>query len=225
MRLAAFGTRNHRIGGYLGVAWKGPLMSRIKNPNHPKKGSSIKADPIRDVAAIARIKDMLRGTPRDHLLFVMGVNTAYRINELLSLQVRHVLRGTPGHIIDLKQSKQNRYRAVMVNEAVCEAVGPWLDFHPDPHPCAPLFWSGKTGNALTVPTCSRMVKHWCMRAGLSGQFSAHSLRKTWGYTQRVRYGQPIDLIMRALGHSSERETLLYLGILPSEVLALYRNVV
>ncbi len=200
-------------------------MLRIKNPNHPKKGSSIKADPIRDPAAIARIKAMLRPHPRDHLLFVMGVNTAYRINELLSLQVRHVIYGVPGHIIDLKQSKQDRYRAVMVNEAVCEAIALWLDIHPDLHATAPLFWSGKTGDALTVPTCSRMVKHWCLGAGLSGQFSAHSLRKTWGYTQRVRYCQPIDLIMKALGHSSERETLLYLGILPSEVLELYRNVV
>lgn len=198
---------------------------RSKNPNHPKKGSSIKADPIRDPVAIARIKAMLRYNLRDHLLFVMGVNTAYRINELLSLQVRHVLRGVPGHIIDLKQSKQNRYRAVMVNEEVCEAVALWLNLHPDPKPDAPLFWSSKTRQALTVPTCSRMVKHWCLSAGLSGRFSAHSLRKTWGYAQRVQYDQPIDLIMKAFGHSSERETLLYLGILPSEVLALYRNVV
>jgi len=83
----------------------------------------------------------------------------------------------------------------------------------------------KTSDALSVPTCSRMVKWWCRHAGLSGQYSAHSLRKTWGYAQRVRYSQPIDLIMKALGHSSERETLLYLGILPVEVLELYRNIV
>jgi len=112
---------------------------RCKNPNHPKKGSSIKADPIRNARDIARIKAMLKPNPRNHLLFVMGINTAYRINELLSLQVRHVLYGVPGHIIDLKQSKQNEYRAVMVNEAVCEAIALWLEVHPDPRPSAPLF--------------------------------------------------------------------------------------
>jgi len=198
-------------------------MTRIKNPNHPKKGSSIKAEPIRDHNAIKQIKHNLADNPRDLLLFTMGINTAYRINELLSLQVRDVLYAMPGSIIDLKQSKQSEYRAVLINHEVFNALAAWLSVHPDTKPTAALFRSNKTGQALTVPYCSQRVKAWCFRACLFGSYSAHSLRKTWGHTQRVKYGAPIDLLMRAFGHSSERETLRYLGILPDEVMQLYWN--
>ena len=200
-------------------------MAKLKNPNHPKKGSSTKSEPIRDPRYVAKIKAMLKPKPRDRLLFVMGVNSAYRINELLSLKVKHVIYGVPGHIIDLKQSKQNEYRAVMVNEAVWAAIAEWLDVHPDPRPEAPLFVSGKTGDALTVPSAIALVKSWCAEAGLIGSFASHTLRKTWAYSQRVHFKEPILLISRALGHSSEEETLAYLGLLPEEVRALYLNVV
>ena len=200
-------------------------MPQLKNPNHPKKGSSTKSEPIRDRRAVTKIKAALKANPRDHLLFVMGINTAYRINELLSLQVRHVLYGVPGHIIDLKQSKQDAYRAVMVNEGVFAALAPWLNLHPDPRPSAPLFLSPKTGKAITVPHAIRMVKGWCRDAGLVGAYSSHTLRKTWAYSQRVHFKEPIVLISKALGHSSEEETLAYLGLVPEEVQTLYRNVV
>lgn len=200
-------------------------MTYLKNPNHPKKGSSTKSEPIRDLRDVARIKRMLRPNPRDYLLFVMGVNTAYRINELLSLKVRHVIYGVPGHIIDLKQSKQDQYRAVMINEAVSYAVAKWLEAHPDPRPSGPLFPSQKTGAALTVPAAIGLVKSWCADAGLVGAYSSHTLRKTWAYSQRVHFKEPIVLISRALGHSSVEETVTYLGLVPEEVRALYLNVV
>lgn len=200
-------------------------QSLCRNPNHPKKGSTIKVEPIRDEQAIARIKRNLKPTPRDCLLFTLGVNSGYRMNELLSLKVRHVEYGVPGHIIDLKQSKQDRYRAVMINEVVFPAIARWLSVHPDPRPSAPLFLSQKTCDALTVSTCSRMVKRWCLQAGLVGQFGSHSLRKTWAYHMRMRYGQPIELIMKALGHSNPEETMRYVGILPEEVIDLYKMAV
>lgn len=199
-------------------------MSKSKNPNHPKKGSSIKSEPIRDLAAIARIKANLKPTPRDHLLFVMGINTGYRMNELLSIQIRHVIHGVPGHIIDLKQSKQDEYRAVMINRAVFEALVPWLEAHPNPRPSAPLFASRKSKKAITVSYASRLVKSWCKDAGLVGSYSSHSLRKTWAFSQRVHFKEPILLISRALGHSSVEETVVYLGLIPNEVQALYCNV-
>jgi len=200
-------------------------MIKSKNPNHPKKGSSIKSEPIRDPTDIARIKSNLIHKPRDHLLFVMGVNTAYRMNELLSLQIKHVLYGVPGHTIDLKQSKQGQYRAVTINRAVFEALVPWLHAHKAPKPSAPLFLSRKGRNAITVSYASRLVKGWCKDAGLVGAYSAHSLRKTWAFSQRVHFKESILLISRALGHSSVQETVAYLGLVPEEVHALYRNVV
>ena len=50
-------------------------------------------EPIRDPKKIAQIKNLLRGEHRfrDLLLFVVGINTALRISDLLRLQVAHFL--------------------------------------------------------------------------------------------------------------------------------------
>ena len=76
-----------------------------QNPNHPKPGSSIKVEPIRKKSAIERIKKILADNPRDLCLFTLGINTAYRANELLSIRVEQVKDLEVGDHIDLKQSK------------------------------------------------------------------------------------------------------------------------
>jgi hypothetical protein len=50
-------------------------------------------EPIRDRKKIAQIKNQLRGQrrSRDLLLFVVGINTALRISDLLELQVGYFL--------------------------------------------------------------------------------------------------------------------------------------
>lgn len=50
-------------------------------------------EPIRDRRKIAQIKNLLRGQCRyrDLLLFVMGINTALRVPDLLQLQIGHFL--------------------------------------------------------------------------------------------------------------------------------------
>ena len=63
------------------------LFLKGQNPNHPTAGSTIKVEPIRDKKAISRIKKILGDQPRDLCLFTLGINTAYRANELLSLKV------------------------------------------------------------------------------------------------------------------------------------------
>jgi len=199
-------------------------MPNLKNPNHPKKGSSIKVQPIRDVKAIKRIKAILKAdSPRNYCLFVLGINTAYRINELLSIKLFQVSSLSTGDVLDLKQSKNSRYRATTLNRAAYEALHLWLSVYDRPFANAPLFPSRKTGSALTVSTCSNMVKQWCADVGLEGNFGSHSLRKTWGYHQRVRFNQPTALISRALGHNSEKETITYLGIQSTEIGELYEN--
>ena len=73
-------------------------FAKGENPNHPRKGSSLRVEPIRDLAVIARIKANLLAARqyRNYCLFVVGINTAWRANELLSIrvgQVRHLQAG------------------------------------------------------------------------------------------------------------------------------------
>ena len=53
-------------------------MKQGGNANHPKKGSRIAVDPIRQIKDIKAISKMTSGNPRDHLLFVMGINNGLR---------------------------------------------------------------------------------------------------------------------------------------------------
>lgn len=191
------------------------------NSNHPVKGSSIKVEPIRDLKAIKRIKAILADQPRDLCLFTMGINTAYRANELLSLSVDQVDYLRAGDRLDLKQTKNEKYRPVTLNAAVVTALDAWVKVHPVPNAGEPLFVSKRGGEPVQVSTFSRMVKQWCADVGLKGNYASHTLRKTWGYHQRVTYGVATALLTRAYGHASEAQTLDYLCIQPEEIDELY----
>jgi len=193
----------------------------LRNPNHPKKGSSIKVEPIYELRDIQRIKDMLAENPRNLCLFTLGINTAYRANELVSITVGQVAHLKAGDKLDLKQSKNKKYRSTVLNEVVTQSIQTWLQAHSDPRPEAPLFSSEKTGLALKSVCLTRLVKQWCHSAGLKGQYGSHTLRKTWGYHQRKTYDQPLSLLTRAFGHARESQTLEYLCIQPEEIEELY----
>lgn len=200
----------------------------MPNPNHPKKGSFIKTQPIREIEDIKRIKSLLENKPRDLCAFTLGINTAYRANELLSLTVGQVRHLKVGSVLDVKQSKNRRYRATTINAVSVDAIEEWLAAHPDPQPEAALFWSQQTGTALTVQALSRMVKDWCKTVGLEENYASHSLRKTWGY-HRLRgltHIPPhlvLPSLMVAYGHSTQQQTLDYLCIQADEIANLYMD--
>ncbi len=194
----------------------------MQKKNHPQQGSSIKVDPIRDRNTIMAIKDLLKDKPRDLCLFTLGINTAFRANELLSLKVGDVAHLQIGDFIELKQMKNKKYRSATLNRVSYEAIQRWLYLHPDPRPHIPLFLS-RQGGAITVNYLWKLLKGWCKAVGLEGNFGTHTLRKTWGYHQRTSNPEnaSVSLLMRAYGHTSEAQTLEYLGIQPKEINSLY----
>jgi len=188
------------------------------NPNHPTKGSRTTVDPIRDEKVIKQIKRKLKNTPRDHLLFVLGINNGLRISDLLDIkvaQVRNVPVGEPVSIIEKKTQKPN---VLMINGAVHEALHLYLKSN-SLNDTDYLFQSRNNddGNSkpLTRETVSKMIKSWT--AGLNGNYSTHSLRKTWGYFQRKKFGVSFEVICKRFGHSSPVITMRYLGIESKEV--------
>lgn len=191
-----------------------------RNPNHPKKGSSIKTYPIRDLKAIKRIKKLYEDKPRDLCLFTLGINTAYRANELLSLTVGQVDYLMVGDMLEIKQSKTKKYRPITINQACIDSIDKWLKVHPDPRPDAPLFIS-QTGKALTVGSVIKMIKKMCREVGLRENYGSHTMRKTWGYQARMRFNVPTRMLTTAYGHASEEETLNYLCIQDKEIAELF----
>lgn len=198
------------------------MVRPVGNPNHPKKGAAIKVNPIYSIQHIEAIKTNLKAQPRNYCLFVMGINTAFRANELLSLRIKQVEHLKVGSRLEVKQSKNDKYRAVTVNSNGYEALQYWLKLHPRRgEPNAVLFQSNRSHSAIRVSTLNNLVKLWCKDVGVIDNTGSHTLRKTWGYHQRMHGNASIPVLMVAFGHTSENQTLEYLCIQTDEVQALY----
>ncbi|MBW2365953.1 MAG: tyrosine-type recombinase/integrase [Deltaproteobacteria bacterium] len=72
-----------------------------------------------------------------------------------------------------------------------------------------LFSSRKGDKPLSVPTLNNLVKKWCRAINLRGNYGSHTLRKTFGYHQRVRFGVGLPELMVAFNHSSQKQKNIY----------------
>lgn len=189
--------------------------------NHPQKGSSIRVDPIRDVKDIKLIKRILQEKPRDFALFVVGINTNLRASDLLKIRVGDVLGLRPGEYFTLREKKTGKLRSITINKAVFDAINGLMATIPHAKENDLLFQSRKMnssrGGMITVSYLNSLVKSWCREINLRGNYGAHSLRKTFGYIHRTVFGTDIPTLMEMFNHSTQRQTLIYLGIQPREI--------
>ena len=184
----------------------------------PAKGSSIKVEPIKDLKAIKRIKQILADNPRDLCLFTLGINTAYRAGELLSIKVGQVEYLNAGDSLTIRQTKTGKLRSVTLNQTCINSIQSYLT--QTPLKSSQGLFTGQRG-VLTVSSVNRLVKRWCSDVGLRGNYGSHTLRKTFGYQQRVKQGAPLPLLVEAFGHTTQKQTLDYLCIQEEEIRDLY----
>nr|WP_320192693.1 tyrosine-type recombinase/integrase [uncultured Desulfobacter sp.] len=195
----------------------------MKNFNHPKKGSHISVEPIRKQKDIKLIKKILHDSPRNLCLFTLGINTNLRASDLLRIKVEQVRHLQPEEEITLKEKKTKKQRRINLNRACIESIRNLLEsinYENDDF----LFLSNrKDKKALTVSSLSTLVKKWCKDINLKGNYASHTLRKTWGYHQRVTFGVGIPELMVCFNHTSQRQTLDYLCVQPEEIKSIYQN--
>jgi integrase len=159
----------------------------------------------------------------DLLLFVVGINTALRISDLLQLQVNHFLdeQGRVRRRFWIKERKRGKRHEVVINTSIREALDEYLAAFPDIGNDSDnyVFFSSAT-NDFSVPIkrgqAWKFITSICQEAALSGNFGTHSLRKTWGYHARMS-GVDLALIMHKLNHESIAYTKRYLGITDDEL--------
>jgi len=191
-----------------------------RNPNHPKKGSTLTVEPIKRTKDIKAIKSLLATTPRELAIFVIGINTNLRASDLVKLKVSQVQGMNPGDEITLKEKKTGKSRRITLNKTCIEVIRNLLSsrsYHPDDY-----LFMGQRG-PITPIYINHLVKHWTAAINLKGQYGAHTLRKTWGYHQRVNFNVDIPTLMVCFNHSSQRQTLDYLCIQPEEIKSVYEN--
>jgi len=188
-------------------------------------------EPIRDPKKIAQIKNLLRGQRRyrDLLLFVVGINSALRISDLLTLRIGQFLddqRNIKGRF-SIHEQKRGKRQEVVINNSIKETLTEYISAYPaitiDPYYF--VFFNKKLKNyrkSIKRGQAWKLITTICHEVGLRGNFDTHTLRKTWGYHARLQ-GVDLALIMHKLNHSSISTTKRYLGITDEELQAVVQR--
>ncbi|MEK8018000.1 MAG: tyrosine-type recombinase/integrase [Candidatus Parabeggiatoa sp.] len=202
------------------------MIKQSSNPNHPRKGSKIRVSPIINKRLIKRIKHNLTDMPRDLALFVMGINTALRASDLLGLKTDQVQHLSVGDSLVVHERKTKKNRRITINHAAHKVLRTWLEQNSSEW----LFPSQRREKVLSVQALNVLVKKWCeavhIESGIKQNgtnYGSHTLRKTFGYWQRIDAGVPIHTLMKIFNHSSQGITLTYLGIQEEEIEEVYMN--
>ena len=194
----------------------------LKNPNHPKKGSTIFVEPIRDEKDIQFIIQILKEQPRNQLLFLLGINTGIRVTDLLLLRVKDLRFLSPGQVHQIKETKTGKRNVIVMNHTIRECLDHYIEAL-DPDNNDFIFQSSKRDpnghpQSIQVNHVNKLVKQWTKAINLTrGNYGARTLRKTWGYQQRMKFNVGFEVIAKRYNHSSPRETMRYLGIEDKEV--------
>jgi len=184
-------------------------------------------DPIRDMDKINEIIDYLKenDSPRNYLLFTLGVNSALRISDLLGLKVKDVV-DEDFNIKDnirLRESKTNKEKTYSLSNGAKEAVRYFLD-NKDVELDDYSFESQSTNKPINRTWAWVLINRWTDMFDLPGNYGCHSLRKAWGYHALRTYDAPIEMIQAKLNHSSPAVTRRYIGIEDEEISELEKKV-
>lgn len=190
-------------------------------------GGSARTYPIKDPKQLRRILDYLKQeidnakTPikeyqahRNYILFVLGINTAFRAEDLLQLRVKDVYTGA----MSIKENKTGKSQIFNINKDIRNKVVEYVEKY-ELKQNDYLFmgqkkkdtYKGVTKNIIYPITRDQgllIMKKIAKANGINYKFGLHSLRKTFGYQY---YAEKHDLLtlMKMYNHTDPTVTLLY----------------
>lgn len=185
--------------------------------------------PIRTKEEIERMKTyyLSKNSYRDHALFVIGINTALRISDLLALKWLDVYdpqtRRYKDHI-DVNEQKTKKHAVIALNANCIDAMKLLKRHKPYKQEDEYVFCSSKSRyEHITRNRAYHIIKDAAVLNHVEGNISCHSLRKTFGY-HAWKMGTPTALIMNIYNHSSIEITKRYLSINQDDKDDLYHSI-
>ncbi|WP_129600365.1 site-specific integrase [Anaerophilus nitritogenes] len=181
-------------------------------------------EPIRDKSKIQDVKIYLRGKDiRSYAMFIVGINVALRITDLLSLKWKDVFKENKKTFKDVEiyEGKTNKYRKIKLNKSARKALKELSESMEYIHMENFIFKSREGENKpITRQQALNILKDASNSVGVRENIGTHSLRKTWGY-HAWKTGFNPAIIMETLNHSNLAITKRYLGIQQDDVNELY----
>src|SRR5690554_6796632 len=147
------------------------------------------------------MKDCLRDkSHRDYLLFVFGINTGIRINDLLHLRVQDVWDGEQvKEFIITPANGHHKETTFYLNNNVRAAIDCYLkslnlagnDY---------LFKSKNYNKPITRQQAYRIINKAARNIGIDEKIGTHTIRKTFGY-HAYRKGIAVSILTAIFGHT------------------------
>ena len=185
---------------------------------------------------IEKLRSCFKGrmATRNRALFFVGINTGFRISELLSLTLGDVL-DVEGQMVDrLRVAKRHMKgkkstRSVVFNEHAKRALLPWLKVlatKGHTHVSDFVFVSSASSQAISRIHAWRILRDAFRRAHLTDASGTHVMRKTFAnffYLFQLDLvasgvpGDPFRTTSKALGHSDIKSTDQYLSFITEDI--------
>lgn len=172
--------------------------------------------PIRSKRKIDAMKKAL--PPMYRLMFVIGINSALRVSDLLKLKVGDV---RDRDFITITEQKTGKVKRFKLNAAIKREVKAYLsngNFSDDEY----LFKSPKGNRPISRVAAWKALNKAAEEVGLE-EIGTHTLRKTFGYWAH-KAGVDIATLQRVFNHSHPNITQRYLGITQDDIDDVYDRV-
>jgi site-specific recombinase XerD len=136
-------------------------------------------EPIRDLSKIDAMKKVLKGQSiRDWLLFVLGINSALRVSDLLQLMQADVydVRGRVLDAVRIREQKTGKEKLFRLNQSARKALEEYIRTV-DCDPKAYLFRSRQgTSKPISRQQAWEILSRAAKAVGLTQPIGSHSMR-------------------------------------------------
>jgi len=173
-------------------------------------------EPIKSRDDLAKIERYLLATnKRNYVLWELGLNSGLRVSDIVGLNVCDVFNKSH---IEIKEQKTGKHKKFLINQKLKTILD---DYIAGKDTNAPLF-VGKHGERLNKKEVYRFINKACEDVGIKINAGTHTMRKTFGYHHYQKYKDPV-ILQKIFNHSSQRITLMYIGVEQDEIDFSYKN--
>ena len=150
------------------------------------------------------MKDYLRSwNERNYILFLVGINTGFRIGDILKLRVKDV----QGWHIRVREQKTGKQKTIKMTRTLKNELRKYVEGKPLHH------YLFQSRNGVNKPLDRRTV-YWILKTAGNDlgieNIGTHTMRKTFGY-HAWKQSVPPAMLMGIYNHSSYQITRRYLG--------------
>lgn len=184
-----------------------------------KKTKTYHVEPLRTADEIEEMKWAIKrgskGSPkrqkladRDVLIFLLGINTGLRVNDIVRLKIGDVRGQKVFYIREGKTNKRREINLGMIQKEIDAFIeGKQSDEY--------LFKSQKGSKAISTTQVYRILNDAADFVGRN-DIGTHTMRKTFGYHHYKQF-KDVAILQEIFNHSAPSITMRYIGIRQDEI--------